>query len=96
MKYEWDEAKRLSNIQKHGFDFIDVDEVFNDPNGIEFEDNRYDYNETRLAFIGLYRAVVVTVIIYIDKDECRRIISFRKANKKERGYYENDKRKIYK
>jgi uncharacterized DUF497 family protein len=40
MRYEWDEAKRQSNIHKHGFDFVDACEVFNDPNGIEFEDDR--------------------------------------------------------
>jgi uncharacterized DUF497 family protein len=28
MKYEWDEAKRLSNIQKHGIDFADTEDAF--------------------------------------------------------------------
>jgi len=29
MKFEWDEAKRKSNIKKHGFDFVDAEKVFN-------------------------------------------------------------------
>jgi hypothetical protein len=28
MEFEWDEAKRLSNLDKHGIDFLDVEEVF--------------------------------------------------------------------
>ncbi len=29
MEFEWDEAKRLSNLDKHGIDFLDIEEVFN-------------------------------------------------------------------
>lgn len=35
--YEWDENKRRYNLEKHGIDFIDVIEIFDDPNRIEFE-----------------------------------------------------------
>ena len=28
MRYEWDEAKRQSNIEKHGIDLIGIEEVF--------------------------------------------------------------------
>jgi len=38
MEYEWDETKRQLNVRKHGLDFVDVDEVFSDPNGIEYKD----------------------------------------------------------
>jgi uncharacterized protein (DUF4415 family) len=42
MIYEWDERKRQSNIRKHGLDFEDVAEVFDDSHGIEIiDDNGY-------------------------------------------------------
>ena len=47
MLYNWDENKRNSNIQKHGIDFVDAAEIFNDPNRIEAVDERTDYGERR-------------------------------------------------
>ena len=44
MEYEWDEAKRLSNLRKHGVDFIDIPAVF-DGDIVTVEDNRYAYGE---------------------------------------------------
>ncbi len=38
MRYEWNEAKRLTNLAKHGLDFRDVVYVFNDPNAQLFAD----------------------------------------------------------
>jgi uncharacterized DUF497 family protein len=88
MYYEWDEEKRLSNIDKHGLDFKDAIEVFDDPYGIEIIDDN-DYGEERLIFIGLLRGIIVTAISYTDRKDIRRIISFRKATKREARFYEN-------
>ena len=44
MAFEWDEAKRLANIQKHGIDFADVEQVFAG-DFVETEDLRRDYGE---------------------------------------------------
>jgi uncharacterized protein len=52
MRFEWDEAKRRSNIRQHGIDFVDVDEVFAGET-ITFLDDRYDYGETRFLTFGL-------------------------------------------
>jgi uncharacterized DUF497 family protein len=83
MVYEWDETKRRINLARHGLDFRDAGYVFDDPNGIEFIDERFDYDELRLARIGLLRGVIVTVVVYTYRNDVKRIISFRKANKQE-------------
>jgi uncharacterized DUF497 family protein len=77
VNYEWDESKRLSNIRKHGIDFIDVPEVF-DGDTVIFEDTRFDYSETRFIGIGLLQGRVV-VVAYTERHETIRIISARKA-----------------
>jgi uncharacterized protein len=52
MELEWDEAKRLSNLGKHGIDFRDVEEVF-DGDIVTVEDTRYEYGEQRFVTFGL-------------------------------------------
>lgn len=89
MKYEWDENKNRCNVEKHGLDFNDAVFVFDSPMLIA-EDARNDYCETRINGIGLINNIFV-VVIYTENDEkdIRRIISFRKATKSERTFYEN-------
>lgn len=48
MGFEWDEANRLANLDKHGIDFIDVPEVF-EGNIVTVEDDRYTYGEQRFV-----------------------------------------------
>ena len=43
--FEWDESKRLSNLEKHGIDFKDAIQIFFDPNRIESISKRQDYGE---------------------------------------------------
>jgi uncharacterized DUF497 family protein len=88
MIYEWDEDKRQSNINKHGFDFEDAAEVFEDPYGIEVIDDN-NYGEERIIFIGVLRGIIVTTVTFVDRENVRRIISFRKATKNEKRFYEN-------
>lgn len=87
MEFEWDEAKRLANLQKHGIDFIDVSAVF-DGDTVTVEDNRYSYGEQRFVTFGLLQGRVVAVV-HTERDELTRIISARKAtNYEQRTYFE--------
>jgi uncharacterized protein len=88
MEFEWDEAKRLSNLDKHGIDFLDVEEVF-DGDIVTVEDDRYDYGERRFVTFGLLQGRVVAVaVVYTDRGDAMRLISVRKATKYEqRTYY---------
>jgi uncharacterized DUF497 family protein len=87
MEFEWDEAKRLANIRRHGIDFIDVTAVF-DGDTVTVEDDRYDYGEQRFVTFGLLQGRVIAVV-HTERGERTRIISARKAtNYEQRTYFE--------
>ena len=84
----YDEAKRLRNLEVHGFDFIGVDVVFAG-NTVTREDRSAAYGELRLQTLGLWRDVVVFVV-HTPRDDDDHIISIRKADKHEqRTYWKN-------
>ena len=88
MEFEWDKNKRQSNLSKHGIDFVRAAYIFNSPI-LEREDNRNDYNESRLIAIGEINGVVLFVV-YTVRGSIYRIISARRATKREQQqYYKN-------
>ncbi|MCK4561044.1 MAG: BrnT family toxin, partial [Calditrichia bacterium] len=60
MKIEWDEAKRKSNIKKHGFDFVDAVKVF-DGATFTINDDRFDYGKNRYITLGMLEGIVVVI-----------------------------------
>ena len=88
MKIIWDDDKRRTNIQKHGFDFADAATLL-DSLTYTFEDARFAYGERRFITMGMLRETVV-VIAHTETARQIRIISMRKATKHERTlYFEN-------
>lgn len=85
MEFEWDETKRLTNLSKHGIDFIDVPLVF-DGEIVTVEDERFSYGEQRFVTFGLLQGRVVA-IVHTEREECTRIISARKSTKYEQRIY---------
>ncbi|MEG3929299.1 BrnT family toxin [Microcoleus sp. D3_18a_C4] len=85
MEFEWDEAKRLTNLSKHGIDFIDVPLVF-DGEIVTVEDERFSYGEQRFVTFGLLQGRVVA-IVHTEREDSTRIISARKATKYEQRIY---------
>ncbi|HZF09244.1 MAG TPA: BrnT family toxin [Thermoanaerobaculia bacterium] len=81
MRYAWDEAKRVANLRKHGLDFADAPEVFAGPT-CTVEDDRLAYREKRFLSVGVLRGLPVS-IVHTETDHEIRIISFRKATKRE-------------
>ena len=92
MNYEWDDEKNKANIAKHGVDFK-LAENFDWSSAIEVQDNRKDYGEERWISLGLVEDRLY-VLIYVHRQSCIRIISLRKANKRESEFYEK-KTRIY-
>ena len=84
--YEWDEEKSQRNLARHGLSFEDAEKVFSGP-CVTFEDDRFDYGETRLITLGVLEGRVV-VMVHTPREESTRIISMRKANARERKIYE--------
>ena len=92
--FEWDENKRLANIDKHGIDFADAVKIF-DGFITKKQDTRADYGEERFIAVGLLNGIEIAVIHTIRGDKTR-IISARRARREERAvYYEEAKRHGY-
>ena len=85
MRFEWDEAKRESNLLKHGIDFIEVEKVF-EGETVTILDVRFDYGEERFITLGLLDGRVV-VIVHTETDDLIRLISARKATSNEEISY---------
>ena len=85
MTYEWDEAKREANLANHGVDFPAI-KGFDWSNALIAPDNRRDYGEPRQIALGLI-GERVHVCVYTDRATARRIISLRKANRRETMKY---------
>ena len=81
----WDEAKRRANLGKHGFDFVDADEVF-DGVTYTYQDDRLAYGEQRFVTLGLLREVLVS-IVHTEEGNHIHVISIRKETKREREIY---------
>jgi uncharacterized DUF497 family protein len=85
MRYTWSESKRRRNLKDHGLDFTDTPKVFA---GVTytFEDDRLEYPEQRFVTLGLLAGVPVS-IVHTETDDEIRIISFRKATRREITIY---------
>ncbi len=94
IKFEWDQAKAVSNLKKHGLSFDTAVRVFADPFALAQQD-RVENGEQRWQTIGLvegYLLVLVAHTVRDDEDgtEVIRIISARRAEPKERKSYEQN------
>lgn len=89
MRFEWDEAKNRSNIEKHGIDFADAVDIFNHPLLTAWDD-REGYGEDRWIAIGWIHALIGVVVYTERHGDVIRIISARKATRQERKRYEQN------
>ncbi len=83
--FHWDEAKRQSNLSKHGFDFADAS-LFFDGTTFTREDVRFSYGERRFITLGLLLTSVV-VLVHTENRNMLRVISLRKATSRESQEY---------
>ena len=86
MEFEWDEKKGRANKSKHCIDFNTATELWNDQNRIEIQTNFQA--ENRSALIGKIGDKLWTAI-FTRRTDAIRIISVRRARKKETKLYEN-------
>jgi hypothetical protein len=87
MSFEWNETKCAENIRDRHIDFRDVLELFDNPEVVVFEDDRKDYGEPRFILLGLLREKLYQVV-FTPRGRNIRIISARRANKRERRLYD--------
>ena len=92
--FEWDESKARINERKHGVRFEDAVLVFDDPFAL-FVQDRIEGGEIRWQAIGRSSGWTVVLVAHTvreeDRDEIIRIISARKATRKEHTRYEQSR-----
>lgn len=87
--FEWDKGKNRENIRRHGIPFAEAQTAFNDENGRIIHDPDHSDEEDRFILLGFSNMsrLVLVCHCYRKEDEVIRIISARKANKKEALHY---------
>jgi uncharacterized protein len=86
MEFGWSEAKRESNLAKHGIDFADVFAAFFDESKVIVEDLRTDYGEARYNMLAKLNERTCH-ITFTRRSDVIWLISARKANQREQTRY---------
>jgi uncharacterized DUF497 family protein len=90
LKFEWDPEKAAANLTKHGESFETARLAWKDALSVVTIDDREDYGEERMMRVSMVGSKMLTVCYterYDGNDEIIRIISARKATKRERKEY---------
>ena len=90
LTFEWDPQKAESNIEKHGVSFEEASTVFRDALSLTIDDPLHSTVEKRMVQIGISHKNRLLVVVHTEKGDNIRIISARKAIKKERNNYESN------
>jgi len=89
IRFEWDEAKNRENQRKHGVSFEEARSVFFDQQGVEYYDEEHAESEERFLLLGLSAKLRILLVCHCVRQSGNviRIISARKATKRERRDY---------
>lgn len=89
LRFAWDVRKAAANRRKHGVSFEEAEAVFADDNAILLDDPAHSGDEERSVILGLSDRLRVLVVSHTlrDGESTIRIISARKATKRERAQY---------
>ncbi len=89
IRFSWDEKKNRANQKKHRISFDEAQTVFFDENAIEYFDPDHSVDEDRFLMLGISFRLRVLVVSYSLRQRGSeiRIISARKATKKEQKVY---------
>ena len=97
MKFEWDRKKERKNIKKHGVTFEQASYVFADSFALSRYDEEHSDEEERWVLLGKSLNEIILLVVHTFRDnednEFVRIISARKASKKEEKIYKERSRK---
>jgi len=85
MRIEFDPAKDEANRRRHGVSLMQAIDLDGE-SALTWVDERFDYGETRMvAFVESGR--MLYIVVFVDRADARRIISVRRANRREVGTY---------
>lgn len=89
LSFTWDDRKAAENERKHGVSFEEAQTVFADDYALLIDDPEHSAHEDRFILMGLSGRLRILVVVhgYREAEKIIRIISARKANRKERDMY---------
>ncbi len=89
IKFEWDEPKAAANLKKHQVSFEEAKSVFYDEFGVQFFDEDNSLEEERFLMLGISSEAKLLIVCHCEREdgEVIRIISARKATKRESAFY---------
>ena len=90
MTFTWDPRKADQNRKTHGVDFREAATVFDDALSTTFPDVDHSVGERRILIIGLSAAGRILVVAHTEAGDTIRIISARRATRREQRFYEED------
>ena len=90
IKFEWDPPKATANLKKHQVSFEEAKSVFYDEFAVQFFDEDHSSDEGRFLMLGMSSGVKLLVVCHCEREHCEviRIISARKATKRESAFYQ--------
>lgn len=88
MKFEWNSAKAVANLSKHGVSFEEAATVFRDVLSQTGRDPDHSVGEERLVIFGISTSGRLLVVAHTERGDTIRIISARLATSGERRIYE--------
>ncbi len=87
LQFVWDERKAVRNVEKHQVGFEEATTLFDDPTFISFIDDEHSLDEERYITIGISNLGRLLMVAHTEREGQIRIISARKATKREEQYY---------
>ncbi len=90
LNFEWHTEKALKNIKRHNVTFEEASTAFSDTFSLSIDDPLHSDDEQRYILIGKSYKNRILIAIHTEKGNNIRIISARKATKKERIFYESN------
>jgi uncharacterized DUF497 family protein len=88
LTFEWDENKARQNLKKHGVSFEEASTVFGDPLSSTIPDPLHSDEEDRFVILGESHCRRLLVVVFAERGDHIRIISARRASRRERREYE--------
>jgi uncharacterized DUF497 family protein len=92
IKFEWDPPKAAANLKKHQVSFDEARSVFYDEFAVQFFDEEHSSDEERFLMLGMSSGAKLLLVCHCEREhgEVIRIISARKATKRESAFYQGD------
>ena len=89
IEFKWDGAKAATNLKKHQVSFDEAKSIFFDEFGVQFFDDEHSFDEERFLMLGMSSGAKLLIVCHCERDHGTtiRIISARKATKRESAFY---------